>query len=414
MSAHWGRWITLVIVSLAGSAAEAVAATNPGASGKASDDVFAKCSVVVQGVKVITPEKFQALADNLADAQFAKFDKSCKGKKGNPEAVALSLKAQKQAAERFVNDLKTVASTREHSSGAVPGIPPDVARKDFGQEKAPTLPVLFRDAYSTYSLLSAPPPRERATGTQISYTRDILNSNDIISGKGAMIGWDVLSVSADSDNPLSNFGVTRMLLAPGVEFDQSRNHANPKMNTDYLAFKFIGEIEKESPGGLFPLQYFRYSGYWKTDSNSATKIAGAYVEWEPYNLDWAIGVAKLLFGGPIQFRWSPMLHFETEKVIDAGPLTNIKTGDFYSRGGPILATDVFFADGPLRNLVLGAQYRYFWSTTGNNDVKYVQANAAYNLDDAGIVALSTTYRDGILPGNATRARDIKTGLTIKY
>jgi hypothetical protein len=92
------------------------------------------------------------------------FDKDCKGKKGNPEAIALlSMKAQKQAAERFVNDLKTVAESCERSSGALPGIPPDVARKDFGQEKAPTLPILFRDACSAYSLLSAPPPKERAT-----------------------------------------------------------------------------------------------------------------------------------------------------------------------------------------------------------------------------------------------------------
>jgi hypothetical protein len=380
----------------------------------ANDDVFAKCSVKDKsGKSVIPKERWQALADNLTDGDFAKFDKECKGKANNREAVALASRARNNARDRVVQDLRTDAQV-----GADPGVlSTDFARRTYGPAPKLKIPFLFRDAYSTYSLLSPPAPRDRATGTQISYTRDYQNSNDIISGKGAVIGWNVMAISTDSDDPPKNFGVTRTLLAPGVEFDQGRNNKNPKLNTDYLAFKAIGEIEREVPGSLFPLQYLRYSGYLKTDSQGASKIAGGYAEWEPYSLDLAIGVAPRLFNSPLQFRWAPILHFEAEKVIDAGLLTNVTRGDVYARGGPIARADIFFSEGILRNLVLSAQYRYFWNTTSlghSKDVRYFQADAAYNLDDEGIFALSATYRDGISPGNGARVQDIKTGLTVKY
>lgn len=208
-----------------------------------------------------------------------------------------------------------------------------------------------------------------------------------------------------------------MLWAPGFEFDQTRNRSNKKADTDYLAFQIIGEMEVEqAPASLFPLQYFRYGGYWKTDSRGESRIGGAFGEWQPYKLEWAIGVAPKVFGTPMQFRWQPIVRFESEKVVNAGPLTNLQTGDFYTRGGPILRADIFFADGYLRNFVFGVQYRHLWSfDRGNADknIGYFQADATYNLDDAGVFALSATYRDGMLPGNGTRVRDVRGGLTIK-
>jgi hypothetical protein len=388
------------------------------AAAAAPNDIFTKCSVQIGGVSVIPRGKFQALADNLADSEFAEHDPQCKGKKANPEGVALSQKKRERAAARVAQDLRDASAGRANMPGASPGsIPADVARTEFGMDKPAPLPFLFRDAYSIYSLLSPPPPRERATGTQISYTRDKLAHNDIVSAKGAIIGWDVISIKSDSDNPLAGAGFTRMLLAPGIEFDQTRNRANSKKDNDYLAFKFIGELEKETAGSLFPLQYFRFSGYWKTDSRGSSQIGGAYAEWEPYNLDLAIGVAPRLFGGPVQFRWSPILHAEIEKVFDSGSLVGVHTGDAYARIGPIVGADMFFAEGPLRRLVLGAQYRYLWTALENGnvkDVRYFQTTASYNLDEAGYTALSVTYRDGVTPGNATRVKEIKSGLTIKY
>ena len=394
----------------------ASAATSPDDSAK--KDIFEKCSVKLDGKLVLTEDKFAALVDNLQDSAFAKYDPDCKGKGKNPQGVEMSLTEKKIAKEAAIHDLKDVANTQSRPPGAKGKvILTDVARARFGPAKKLTLPFLVRDAYSTYSLLNPPAPAERASGAQFAYTHDILNSNDIISAHGAIIGWDVLSYKTPADQAAS-LGFSRIVLAPGFEFDQTRNHADPKKNTDYLGFKFLIEAEKEVPQSPFPLQYFRYSGYLKTDSQGESKIPGMYAEWEPYNLDYAIGVARLIGGGPVQFRWAPILHAEAEKVVDAGSVAGLHTGASYLRAGPIVQANIWFAtDGPLQNLVLGAKYYNLWSLAGGtsgHDVHYFEANAAYNLDSSGIAALSIAYREGDLPGNTTRVRDLKTGLTVKY
>lgn len=168
---------------------------------------------------------------------------------------------------------------------------------------------------------------------------------------------------------------------------------------------------------LAPLQFFRVSGYWKTDSRGDSRIVGGSAEWEPINLNAAIGVARRLLDTPVQFRWSPILHVEAEKVLNAGTLTSVTTGDVYARVGPILSADIFFAQGPLENLVFNFQYRYLWNLADSGsakDIHYFQASAAYNLDSTGNIALSATYRDGVTPGNSTQVKDFKTGLTVKY
>jgi hypothetical protein len=396
----------------------ATAATQPSnQTGSASDknDLFIKCSTVINGARYIPKERFEALADNLADSDFAEFDPKCLGKKRNPAGVAQAAKKKTRAAQRFAHDMQDVDEQRSAIPGTNRvGVPADVLRKDFGKEKTSAPPFLFRDAYSAYSLLNPPPPKEKATGTQISYTQDYYNHNTVLSGVGAVIGWNVLS---DAANPFASLGVTRTLLAPGFEFDEVRNQADRTKNMDYLGFRVISEIEKETDGGLFPLQYFRASPYWKTDSHGASRIAGAYVEWEPYRLEWAIGVARRLGDTPIQFRWSPVFHVEAERVIDAGALANVHSGDHYFRGGPILEGDIFFADGPLQPFVLTAQYRYLWNASNSGtgyDIRYLQTSLAYNLTPDGNAALSVTYRDGNAPSNNTRVRDLKTGLTIKF
>jgi hypothetical protein len=405
---------TLLIAAMTVAPARA-AAVGAAAPSKDKDDVFAKCGVRTPQGFVIPIEKISALADNLTDPEFAKYDERCLGKRNNPDAVVEANRTKERQSRRKAQDIRDEAVAQSKVPGRVEPIPVETARSAFGPAAELQLPVLFRDAYSAYSLLSAPPPKERATGTQVSYTHDYLNQNDIVSAKGAIIAWKVFDVPPN--NPLSGWGVTRTLFAPGVEFDQTRNHVDPKKNTDYLAFKLTTEIEKEAPGTIAPLQFFRLAGYWKTDSKGESSIFGGAAEWQPYNLDYAIGVAPRLFGTPLQFRWTPILHAEVEKVLDAGPLTSVRTGDVYARLGPVLSADIFFAEGILQQLVLNFQYRYLWNFAHLNagkDVHYLQVSAAYNVDPGGNIALSATYRDGITPGNGTPVRDIKTGLTVKY
>ncbi|MBI2714931.1 MAG: hypothetical protein HYX37_10835 [Rhizobiales bacterium] len=374
----------------------------------APDDVIAKCSETKNGRTYIPKERFAALAKNLARPLLAKFDDECKGYLTKEQQRRADKGAQDDE-KGYLQDLKDMASAGGKE------IPAEQARTRLKLEEDNfDLPFLIRDAYHIQSLAALPKARDDAEGASISYTRDNKGSNDIIAATGAIIGWNVLSVDSKKTAMFVPPGFTRSLIAPGVEFDQQRNRADPTKNVDYLGFRFIGELEREGP--IFDLNYLRYSGYLKTDSRSDSKIWGGYLEWQPYRVDWGIGGGQNLFG-PTMLSFTPLLHAEYERVTNAGNVSGLTTGDEYFRAGAILGANMWFRYGLLRNLTLAAQYRYLPNLTNaghNKDAEYFQATVGYNLTSSGNAAISVKYRDGQTPGNGTTVRDIKTELAVKF
>jgi hypothetical protein len=228
-----------------------------------------------------------------------------------------------------------------------------------------------------------------------------------------VIGWRVFQPA--SNDVLSSMGVTRALFAPGVEFDQQRNHSDHTKDIDYLGFRFIGELQKENAD---PYQILRYSGYIKTDSRGDSKIWGGYAEWEPRIPSLGIGGGHTFYeNSSAMYSFLPILHAEAERVADAGILTNVKAGDEYLRAGPILQANLWFVDGPLSNLNFSGQFRQLWNVAASGQqktIQYLQGDAGYNFDKAGNTALGITYRQGNLPSTGKQTRDFKTALTIKY
>ena len=378
----------------------------------ADDDVFVKCSEKDPRTgKLIIPERnFKALGLMMVDAKLAKYSKDCKTFLTAAEQAEAQKPTDRKAGNR-VRDLRQMEKIPD-GNRTVPGVAADMARTKFGLDEDNFDPGFYvRDAYAVASLSSPLKARDRADGAQFSYRRDYLTNNDIFAATGAVIYWKDIDLEKDGVAPL---GINRMLFAPGFEFDQQRNRLDPKKDVDYLGFRFIGELRKER---AIPAEIFRYSAYYKTDTHGSSQIWGGFAEWEPIFLSWGIGGGHSVFGGPVMYSLQPTLHAEYEKVVRAGDLTNVASGDQYLRVGPILQANIWFLTGLLENLKFSAQYRYLWgvASTGNDkDRKYFQADAAYNIDKSGNIALGVTYRNGETPGNGTRVQDIKTGLTVKY
>jgi hypothetical protein len=370
----------------------------------------AKCDRNKNGV--IDEWEIENLAKNLADPMLAQYDKNCDGKLDTSEFNARN------------DDISTVLVAKREEVRALyeaqrKPMPVGQLQRDLRLAKPSTFepPFLLRDAYSPYSIVAGPPARDRAEGMQFSYTRDIRSSNDIVSASGAIIGQKPLALEAGADNPWTSLGVSRVLVAPAFEFDRKTNDKDPKKTADYLAARLFSEFEVEVPHALFRTHYFRYAAHLKSDWRGDSKIVGGYAEWQPTSLPLAIGAARpILPHVPhVQVRWQPMLRAEAEKVLNAGLLPNVITGDEYYRVGPIVQANMWFPDTLLDRLSVEFQYRYLWSlTSSDKNVEYFQGSVAYNLDEAGNYAIGLIYRDGLLPGNYTPVRDWKAALTIKH
>ena len=298
----------------------------------------------------------------------------------------------------------------------MPGVPTEVVRSEIGiKERKKKYNIIVRDANTIASLEELIDARDRADGASFSYTRDFQNDNALTSLTGAVFGWHEFTVKKENRN--SNFGIDHVRFAPGIEFDQQRNRAQPRKNVDALAFRALGELHQ--PGAVFDNLY-RFSGYLKTDSRGFSKIWGGYAEWQPVSNAYGISAGRAIFdNSPMYFSVTPVLHVEAEQVAAAGDLTSVSDGDRYFRAGPIAALNLWFVRGPevLKSLTFSAQYNQLWGVASSGqqkDMRYWLAHGAYNIDPEGHVAINATYRQGDLPGNGQEVRDFKTGLAVKF
>ncbi|HWK97607.1 MAG TPA: hypothetical protein VNR39_19505 [Pseudolabrys sp.] len=375
-----------------------------------------RCSELdrLTGKNYIPQKNEWALARLLTDPVLAANTKGCRDKMNDEERRAyedsLALKAKRRL--RDIQDIKQETKART----TTPNV--STADIDFGLEIKPkddAPPLIVRDAHAVISLKQLLEAKKTADGASLSYTRDFQNDNQITALSGAVYLYkDILPEPKDAGliRPFD-----RVTWAPGIEFDQQRNGSNPGKNVDYLSPRLVAEFAL--PGATVR-QLFRIAGYYNTDSRGQTKVWGGSFEWQPVsNVHHISSGFRISPSLPLGFRFDPIAHFEVEKVAAAGPLTNLNDGDHYFRAGPILQASFWFLDGPqiLQRLTFGAQFRQLWGNAGSGmqkDLRYWQANLAYNLDDNGHAAIKATYRQGDLPGTGQDVRDFKTGLSIKY
>ncbi|WP_137044318.1 hypothetical protein [Pseudolabrys sp. FHR47] len=379
-------------------------------------EITQRCSITDPATgKQYIPEKNEwALARLLSDSVLAENTKGCRPEMTDKERLDYKNKLEFEASLKLRDIQRIKQQTKGHTTT------PNVATNDIDsgfeiKTQDGTPPLIVRDARSVLSVQQLLTAKKSADGASFSYTRDIENDNQITALSGAVYLYkDIFPQPKDA-------GITgpfdRVTWAPGIEFDQQRNRSNPNKNVDYLSPRMVAEFAL--PGETVR-QLFRIAGYYNTDSRGQTKVWGGSLEWQPVsNVHHISSGFRISPSLPLGFRFDPIAHFEVEKVAAAGPLTNISDGDHYFRAGPILQASFWFLDGPepLRRLTFGGQFRQLWGNAGSGmqkDLRYWQANLAYNLDEAGHAAIKATYRQGDLPGIGQDVRDFKTGLSIKY
>lgn len=400
----------------------ALLACGHSASAASKADLLARCSVKnpATGETYIPEKNFPALSRLLTDPVLAANTEGCKGQMSAKERAAYE-EGKAFDANLALRDLKTI-QRRHHEPTPTPGAPTETVRDALDiASKDKAVPIIVRDAYSLTSLGALLKAQNESDGASFTYTRDFQNDTAITALTGSAYGYfDMFPEPKDEsakDKGVDIAPFSRIILAPGVEFDQQRNRANSSKNIDYLGFRLLSEFHL--PGGPL-LHLFRVGGALKTDSRGDSKIWSGIAEWQPVSNRYGLSSGRAIFPDwPLFYRFDPVLHVEHEEVVAAGDWTGIADGDRYTRAGPILKANFWFAEGPdwLQRLKYGIQYRHLWGNADSGqkkDVHYWQTSLAYNLDEHGHAAITTTYRQGDLPGNGEEVRDFKTGLAVKF
>lgn len=353
--------------------------------------------------------ELKVIARHQADPMLRKYDTNCNGRLDPSELEQYYKDLDDKAAiyeRHLAKKFPKTATPLEQVKGAV--APEEEAR--VGP------PFLIRDAYSQYSITNPPTPRNMASGAHFSYTRDLRTQNEILSATGAILGYFYQPYQPDDKSGLYAAGVRSIVAVPGVEFDRKINRNDPSDSVNYLGFRFIGEVETES-NGPFTSNYFRTSAYLKSDFGFRSKIAGFDADWEPRNVAIGVGAGHKIPGIPVLFRWQPTVHAEYEKVVEAGNVPKVMTGDEFFRAGPTLQVNFWIISGFLEGLSLEAQYRYLWTVFGpasETHRQYLQVVAGYPIDKAGNIAVEAKYRNGRTPGNGSEVHDYTLGLSVRF
>ncbi len=131
-------------------------------------DIVKSCDF--NGNGIIDENEVDAIARKTTDPILREFDLNCDGVLSRSERAV-----REDAIRRQRIEVARALRFKIQSQGR--GVPVEEAKDHLNLSKPTTfaLPFLVRDAYTPYSMLNPPKPRDRAEGAQVSYTRDFAN-----------------------------------------------------------------------------------------------------------------------------------------------------------------------------------------------------------------------------------------------
>lgn len=278
------------------------------------------------------------------------------------------------------------------------------------------LPFLVRDAYTPISVNSRKKLEPQSkVGARIAYSHDYDSRDTTYTMTGALLFPFDLGLAPDKKITERKPTVDELLVIPAVEFNRVTHTQNPNKDVNYLGFHLGAEaLLQYYP--IFPTQFARFGGYYKTDFDGDTQIPGVYAEWQPYFLTYGISAPKAIPGTPVNFMITPSLRTEYEHVSRVGNSKGVAQGDDYARGGGILEGQLWFDDGPLERFSLHAKYwkLYDFRRDQSSERHYFQADLLYSLDPKKHFALDFRFRRGDEPALGIPVHDITAGLSFKY
>jgi hypothetical protein len=287
----------------------------------------------------------------------------------------------------------------------------------FKNPLAPPKPELFgilvRGAYEQIDLGTPPMPTDKAKPATLSYARDRIKGADVWTAQGALMRPITLF---EEKNPPNTSYLSEIIFVPSVTFDKLNGSGIAKTKqTDSLVFRLGSDAQFANTNLILfhGLQDIRLNFSHATDFEFRSQVVGGEAEWEPTDLDKALGEYKSLIvqDSPLQYRLRFYGHVEAGSVLDPGEKPALAQARDYARGG-------FFAQVEIRparfhRLTLTANYLDYFSMVSSGDAHLFTAGLTLNLDESGNISLQTKYRNGRLPLTLDKVNDITIGLGLK-
>lgn len=321
-----------------------------------------------------------------------------------PKAAVVAATKEKPIFADIFGDL---VRKQENEAGVVPLKP-----KLTEYSGCPGFKFLLRQDWKDIGFLECPKAAADAVGAEIAYADDRAAHNRIWS----MNGTAALVYSSATSSPPEWWMPYYTSFATYATVNRTLNSAAAlaTSNVDKLAYGASLELGWESPGGA---NYVRIRGGQVENNIKNTTSANVTAELIPvyYPLYIHFPYVRPL-GLPISTRFDPELLIQYSQVTGKNGVLDFNGRSQALRVGPQLSFYLYPEVDPTSILSrINASLTYHWSyeTYSGKPIDWLQTALTYNIDDAGHLALSLTYKHGRDEDTGTLTDIYRIGLTGK-
>jgi hypothetical protein len=343
--------------------------------------------------------------NKLADARKRLMSTSGAAKRQKPAtpAVVAAQPSKPAYADRFADLVRKQEATRE---------PAETAPKLVEFSPCAGFKFLLRRDWKDIGFLECPKKVADATGAEIAFADDRANHNRTWSVNGTA----ALAYSSLTSDPPAWWMPYYTSFATYVTANRLFNSSAAFVDTDVekLSYGAALELGWVTSGGA---NYFRFRGGQVENNRKGTTSATITAEFIPVYYPLFIHYPIIRPGGlPISVRFDPQVLVQYAQLTGKSGVLDFNGRTQALRVGPEVSVYLFPEVDPTNFLSrVNANLTYHWAyeTYSGKPIEWFQAGITYNIDDAGHLALTTTYKRGRDEDTGTFANIYRIGLTGK-
>ena len=347
------------------------------------------------------------------------------GKPGREASVALR---QREAAASPAAQAATKVAVRKEPSILTKNTPQARAAAEGEIEKLRAAPptgqprqfsacagwtFLLRQDWKDIGLLGCPETTDKAAGAELSYSDDRVARNGVFTARGTAAVY----YTSMTDVPTTPNGPYYQAFGAYLTVNRAINSsaALSKSDSDKIAFGGALELGYETPFGA---NYFRLRGGVVEDRLKNTSAMNLTAEFIPEYDDFAIHLNSPFrpLGAPFYVSFDPSFLVQYAAVTGKGQLLDFNDLPHALRIGPqatLRVFPLFNAEGFMARLSGAATYHWAYETYSRRGISWFQTSVTYNIDDAGQLGITGSYKKGSDEDTGTRTDIYKIALTGK-
>ena len=264
--------------------------------------------------------------------------------------------------------------------------------------------LLVRQSKDSIGSFADPTPHAEAAGAEFAWSNDRIDNNEVWSARGIVAASLVHYGKVQRDTPY----IDTMTIAPYVLFDRTSNTTKIADDIDNLAYGGVFELGVANVMGA--THFIDIGGQYLTSFGGDAKNWSVGFQWQPVGGVNPEGGNKMFsyFGTPLPlgryfvFSVSPTLHADyVGEVSDAAlqPIFAERNEAFRTGPGVFLTVDGIKLDYVpwwIRRIHYQIGYGWLYDWISNRDYELLDTALTLNLDEAGHLGLTLSYRKGQL------------------